>query len=67
MGTEKGKFQAGLMMERELHWSRGLRLLSSLCLQEGKGLEGATCPKEPRWQGKLTGTSRELLSRCRGV
>lgn len=22
MGTEKGKFQAGLMMERELHWSR---------------------------------------------
>lgn len=50
MGTEKGKFQAGLMMERELHWSRGLRLLSSLHLQEGKGLEGATCPKEPRWQ-----------------
>lgn len=48
MGTEKGKFQAGLMMERELHWSRGVTLLSSLCLQEGKGLEGVTCPKESR-------------------
>lgn len=55
MGTEKGKFQAGLMMERELHWSRSHHTAQLLVPSGGKGFgrsdvsQGIQVPVKTHW------------------
>lgn len=54
MGTEKGKFQAGLMMERELHWSRS-HTAQLLVPSAGRGFgrsdvsQGMQVPVKSHW------------------
>lgn len=55
MGTEKGKFQAGLMMERELHWSRGSHTAQLFVPSGGEGFgrsdvsQGIQMPVKIHW------------------
>lgn len=55
MGTEKGKFQAGLMMERELHWSRGSHTAQHFVPSGGEGFgrsdvsQGIQMPVKIHW------------------